>query len=162
MRGRCLLLGGRFGAAYVIDTPEPQTSQALAAPPYIRVIVEFESISNSAQTLLLRSLILAGGILAVAALTIRALLDRFVSRPLSAYNTTARRIGMIQGTGRIENVTITALPATTIEVRGTPTAVTGLRISGLKHPIDVWYANGRWVGLDTAAGGGRKLTYRLA
>lgn len=66
-----------------------------------------------------------------------------------------------QGTGRIEPVTITALPTTTIDVHGSPTAVTGLRISGLKAPIDVWYANDRWVGLDTTADGGRKLTYRL-
>ncbi len=66
-----------------------------------------------------------------------------------------------QGTGRIEPVTITALPTTTIDVHGMPTAVTGLRISGLKSPIDVWYANERWVGLDTTAEGGRKLTYRL-
>jgi hypothetical protein len=25
----------------------------------------------------------------------------------------------------------------------------------------VWYANGRWVGLDTAVESGRKLAYRL-
>jgi hypothetical protein len=66
-----------------------------------------------------------------------------------------------QGTGRIETVTVTELPATTIKVHGNPTPVTGLRISGLKAPIDVWYANDRWVGLDTSADGGRKLTYRL-
>jgi Domain of unknown function (DUF6134) len=66
-----------------------------------------------------------------------------------------------QGTGRIEPVTISALPATTIEVHGEPTSVTGLRISGLKAPIDVWYMNERWVGLDTTADGGRKLAYRL-
>ncbi len=65
------------------------------------------------------------------------------------------------GTGRIEAVSVTAMPATTIMVRGMSTAVTGLRISGLKHPIDAWYADGRWVGLDSAADGGRKLTYRL-
>lgn len=67
-----------------------------------------------------------------------------------------------QGTGRIEPVTITALSPFTIPVHNTPTAVTGLRITGLKHPIDVWYAAGkRWVGLDTTVDGGRKLTYRL-
>jgi hypothetical protein len=66
-----------------------------------------------------------------------------------------------QGTGRIEAVTITALPPNSIPVRGMPTPVAGLRISGLKHPIDVWYAGNLWVGLDTAADGGRKLTYRL-
>lgn len=66
-----------------------------------------------------------------------------------------------QGTGRIETVNVTPLAATTIQVRGEPTTVTGLRISGLKAPIDVWYARDHWVGLDTTAGGGRRLTYRL-
>lgn len=67
-----------------------------------------------------------------------------------------------QGTGRIEAVTITTAPASSIPVHGQPTAVTGLRITGLKHPIDVWYSNGgNWVGLDTTVEGGRKLTYRL-
>jgi hypothetical protein len=65
-----------------------------------------------------------------------------------------------QGTGRIQPVTITPLPATRIDVRGNPTTVTGLRISGLKAPIDVWYADDHWVGLDTTAEG-RALTYRL-
>lgn len=65
------------------------------------------------------------------------------------------------GTGRIEQVVVSALPASTIDVHGVPTTVTGLRIGGLKTPIDVWYANGRWVGLDTAVDGGRKLSYRL-
>lgn len=67
-----------------------------------------------------------------------------------------------QGTGRIEAVTINALPAASIMMGGTSTAVTGLRIIGLKHPIDVWYtAAGLWAGLDTTVDGGRKLTYRL-
>ena len=67
-----------------------------------------------------------------------------------------------QGTGRIEPVTITAMPASSIPVRGILTVVTGLRIAGLRRPIDVWYTTGgNWVGLDTAVEGGRKLTYRL-
>lgn len=65
------------------------------------------------------------------------------------------------GTGQIEPVTITALPASTIQVRGKSVAVTGLRISGLPRPIDVWYAGEQWVGLDTSVEGGRLLTYRL-
>lgn len=64
------------------------------------------------------------------------------------------------GTGHIEPVTISTLPASTIDVRGAPTTVTGLRIVGLKSPIDVWYADGHWVGLDTAVDG-RMLRYRL-
>lgn len=65
------------------------------------------------------------------------------------------------GSGRLEPVTITPLREATIEVEGRPTSVRGLRIAGLPHPIDVWYAGTRWVGLDTTVAGGRKLTYRL-
>jgi hypothetical protein len=66
------------------------------------------------------------------------------------------------GTGRIEPVTITRLAASSVPVRGATTAVTGLRIAGLKHPIDVWYDSaGHWVGLDTSVEGNRRLTYRL-
>ncbi len=65
------------------------------------------------------------------------------------------------GTGRIETVTITELPTGPIEVHGQHVAASGLRITGLPHPIDVWYANDRWVGLDTTVDGGRRLSYRL-
>lgn len=64
------------------------------------------------------------------------------------------------GTGRIDPVVISTLPGATIDVRGAPTTVTGLRIGGLKNPIDVWYADGQWVGLDAAVDG-RVLRYRL-
>jgi hypothetical protein len=65
------------------------------------------------------------------------------------------------GTGRIESVTITALQASTIPVRGNPASVRGIRITGLQRPIDVWYLDNHWVGLDTTVRGGRKLSYRL-
>jgi hypothetical protein len=65
------------------------------------------------------------------------------------------------GTGRIESVTITALQTTTIPVRGNPASVRGLRIAGLQRPIDLWYLDKDWVGLDTTVRGGRKLSYRL-
>jgi hypothetical protein len=85
--------------------------------------------------------------------------------PFAYWNPThlaAQRRLLDQGTGRIEAVSIATLGASTIPVRGNSTSVTGLRITGLKHPIDVWYAAGnRWVGLDTTVEGGRKLTYRL-
>ena len=64
-------------------------------------------------------------------------------------------------TGKLVPVTFAPLPALTIDVRGLPTAVRGLRISGFTNPIDVWYADGRWVGLDTTVDGGRRLSYRL-
>lgn len=65
------------------------------------------------------------------------------------------------GTGRVEPVRITPLPAAQLEVGGRSAAVRGLRISGLAHPIDVWYAGERWVGLDTTVQGDRRLSYRL-
>ena len=65
------------------------------------------------------------------------------------------------GTGRVEPVRITPLPEARIDVAGQAAAVRGLRISGLPHPIDVWYAGDRWVGLDTTVQGGRRLSYRL-
>lgn len=65
------------------------------------------------------------------------------------------------GTGRVEAVRITPLPETKIEVAGQEAPVRGLRIAGLKQPIDVWYQGDRWVGLDTQVDGGRKLSYRL-
>ncbi len=65
------------------------------------------------------------------------------------------------GTGRIQSVTITALHASTIAVHGNPASVRGLRITGLQRPIDLWYLDNDWVGLDTTVKGGRKLSYRL-
>lgn len=65
------------------------------------------------------------------------------------------------GTGRIEAVNVTPLPATTIEVAGVPRPVRGWRIAGLPRPIDLWYAGSRWVGLDTTVERGRRLSYRL-
>lgn len=68
------------------------------------------------------------------------------------------------GSGRIESVTIEAIPvdaARPIPVRGVATPVRGLRIRGLPQPIEVWYAGDDWVGLDTTVAGSRRLSYRL-
>lgn len=65
------------------------------------------------------------------------------------------------GTGRIETVSIQPLAAAPLDVRGKRVTATGLRINGLTHPIDLWYSQGRWVGLDTTVEGGRRLAYRL-
>jgi hypothetical protein len=64
-------------------------------------------------------------------------------------------------TGKLVPVTFATLPSLTIDVRGLPTPVRGVRISGLAQPIDVWYADDRWVGLDTTVEGGHRLSYRL-
>ncbi len=88
-----LILGGEYGLVYVLETPSgPGGAQQIDGPPYTRVVLEYDNISGEAQVLLLRSLALAGAILAVAALTIWVLLNHFVAQPLSAYNATARRI----------------------------------------------------------------------
>jgi hypothetical protein len=65
------------------------------------------------------------------------------------------------GTGVLRTVQVTALPPTTITVRGAPVAARGLRIAGLPQPIDVWYDGDNWVGLDTLVRGQRRLSYRL-
>jgi hypothetical protein len=64
------------------------------------------------------------------------------------------------GTGRLEAVAFTPLPAATIDVKGVPTPARGFRIAGMTQPIDVWYVGDRWSGLDTRVGD-RRLTYRL-
>jgi diguanylate cyclase (GGDEF)-like protein len=58
----------------------------------MRVVLRYDDLSSDAQTLLMRSILLGGGILMVAAVTIWALLNRFVARPLRVYNATARSI----------------------------------------------------------------------
>lgn len=65
------------------------------------------------------------------------------------------------GTGKLRTVQVTALPPTTITVRGAPVAARGLRIAGLPQPIDVWYDGDTWIGLDTFVRGQRRLSYRL-
>ena len=65
-------------------------------------------------------------------------------------------------TGKPEKVQITRAGDGQIEVRGQTTTATRWRIAGATVPIDVWYsAAGDWIGLDSAVGGGRKLSYRL-
>lgn len=72
---------------------------------------------------------------------------------------TQRRL-LDPATGRVESVTISALPPATVEARGQSHRARGLRIAGLAHPIDVWYAGDEWIGLDTTVDGGRRLSYR--
>ena len=65
------------------------------------------------------------------------------------------------GSGRVEPVAIGVPPAVATDLDAAGGALRGLRIGGLAQPIDVWYADDRWVGLDTVVDGGRRLTYRL-
>lgn len=63
--------------------------------------------------------------------------------------------------GRVVAVVVMPLRTATIEYRGHAVTVDGLRITGLEHPIDVWYAGNLWIGLDAVVGRGRHLSYRL-
>ncbi len=65
-------------------------------------------------------------------------------------------------TGKIETVSITALGEEKITVRGTPMPATRYRVSGAKHPIDLWYGADRsWLALQSTLEGGRRLRYQL-
>jgi hypothetical protein len=72
-----------------------------------------------------------------------------------------RRSLLDPGTGRLVAVDVRPLAAAAIEVHGRPTEAQGWRIAGPEQPIDVWYADGRWVGLDATVAGQRRLSYRL-
>lgn len=68
-------------------------------------------------------------------------------------------------TGRIDTVQITHLGAGEIQVHGMKRRASRWRITGLPHPIDLWYAEpvttaGTWLGLDSYLDN-RVLSYRL-
>ncbi|HEY1090868.1 MAG TPA: DUF6134 family protein [Burkholderiaceae bacterium] len=67
-------------------------------------------------------------------------------------------------TGRVEPVSVEALPDAQIMSRGQPVPAHGWRLLTAKQRITVWYAadTGRWIALDADAAGGRKLSYRQA
>ena len=65
-------------------------------------------------------------------------------------------------TGKVENVTITALGEDKITVRGAPVVAQRYRILGSKHTIELWYgADKSWLALQTTLDSGRKLRYLL-
>ena len=65
-------------------------------------------------------------------------------------------------TGRYEAVNITALGDENITVRGAPVLAKRYRISGAKHPIELWYGADRaWLALQSTLAGGRRLRYEL-
>lgn len=68
-------------------------------------------------------------------------------------------------TGRVDDVQITPLNDAEIIVRGKKQPAVRWRITGLPHPIELWYARtpsgaGAWLGLDSPLDG-RVLSYRL-
>ena len=64
-------------------------------------------------------------------------------------------------TGELLPVTVTPRGEETIEVRGEALSTQRHRISGPQLTIDLWFAGDRWVALESAAKGGRRLRYRL-
>jgi len=75
----------------------------------------------------------------------------------------ARRLLNAQ-TGEVVPVTVTAQGEETLEVRGRPVLAQRHRLLSLAGPklvIDLWYAGGEWVALQSTTEGGRVLRYRL-
>ena len=65
-------------------------------------------------------------------------------------------------TGKLETVTVTPVGEEKITVRGTLVAARRYRISGAKHPIDLWYGSDRqWLALQSTLESGRRLRYQL-
>lgn len=65
-------------------------------------------------------------------------------------------------TGKLEPVRVTPLGEETVDVQGHPVAARKYRIANREGALDVWYADGSWVALETTVAGGRRLRYRLA
>lgn len=72
----------------------------------------------------------------------------------------ARRLLNAQ-TGEVVPVTATAQGEETVQVRGRLVLAQRHRLTGPKLAIDLWYAGGEWVALQSEAAGGRRLVYRL-
>lgn len=66
-------------------------------------------------------------------------------------------------TGNIEEARCEPVPDRLVAVRDQAVAAHGWRLIAGDQRIIVWYAsdNGRWIGLDAEAKGGRQLAYRL-
>lgn len=65
-------------------------------------------------------------------------------------------------TGEYEMVNVAALGEQTISVRGVAVAAKHYRLTGPKHPIDLWYSTAdEWLALESSLSGGRRLRYSL-
>lgn len=65
-------------------------------------------------------------------------------------------------TGEYETVKVSDLGPSKVLVRGVETPATHYRLTGSKHPIELWYSAQReWLALDSVVDGGRRLRYRL-
>ena len=73
----------------------------------------------------------------------------------------ARRLLNAQ-TGELMEVTIRPLGEEPFPLRGRPVAARRHRIEGRDLAIDLWYAGGAWIGLESSVAGGRRLRYELS
>ena len=66
-------------------------------------------------------------------------------------------------TGRVQAVRFERVPDAEIAVGGRPVPAHGWRLLAGTQRITIWYAadSGRWIALDAAAEGGRRLSYRI-
>jgi hypothetical protein len=64
-------------------------------------------------------------------------------------------------TGELVPVQVTPQGQERVRVRGDERVAARYRISGPNLQIDVWYADGDWVGLEALTDGGRRLRYEL-
>ncbi|MDH3287054.1 MAG: DUF6134 family protein [Betaproteobacteria bacterium] len=64
-------------------------------------------------------------------------------------------------TGELLPVTVAPQGEETIKVRGQPLTAQRHRLSAPQLTIDLWYAGGEWVALESPAKGGRRLRYEL-
>ncbi len=65
-------------------------------------------------------------------------------------------------TGMLETVSITPQGDEKIMVRGVPTLAKRYRVTGPKHPLDLWYGADRsWLALQSTLDSGRRLRYQL-
>jgi hypothetical protein len=65
-------------------------------------------------------------------------------------------------TGEYAAVQVTELGEEKITVRGATVTASRYRITGTKHPIDLWYSADReWLALQSTVNGGRLLRYQL-
>jgi hypothetical protein len=64
-------------------------------------------------------------------------------------------------TGELVPVQVTPQGEERVRVRGDERVASRYRISGPNLQIDVWYADGDWVGLEALTDGGRRLRYEL-
>lgn len=64
-------------------------------------------------------------------------------------------------TGELIPVQVTPQGTEAVTVQGRALTASRHRISGRGLQIELWYANGRWVALETAVDGGRRLRYEL-